>query len=177
MLWLTSALFDLRLVKIFEISLLPVMCFSTHRGDVQPVRSLHIRCVIEAADESISGNVDSAFDVAVATERKIGKPPVTGRHAKLHRHARSCHRQIESVLKFNLLSLRQTKLAGNIGNRLLRKHNCSRSHYANAADKLNILDGFRKTLQAAAILFEKTQSRPIDLAIDQQTNQTLMSEN
>jgi hypothetical protein len=47
----------------------------------------------------------NAFDVAVAPQRKIREPTFAGSHPKLHRYTRGSHRQIESVLKFDLLRL------------------------------------------------------------------------
>src|SRR6185436_12551746 len=102
------------------------------------------------------------------------KPTVAGGHAKLHRRARGCHWQIESVFELDLLCLRETELAGDIGNRLLPKHDCSRTHGADDTGELKVLDGLRESLQAAAILLEETQAWSIDLAIDQQSNQSLV---
>ena len=58
----------------------------------------------------------------------------------------------------------------------LRKHDRARSHGANLADELNVFDRFGEELQTAAILFEKAQSRAIDLTVDQETNQTLVAQ-
>ena len=134
------------------------MRFGTHRRDVEPVRSFHVRSVVKAADESINGNIDGALDVAVAAQRKVRQPAILARgHAKLHRRARSRHRQIERVLKLDLLRLGQSKSAGDVGERLLRKDDCAGTHRPDRADELNVFDGFGKALQAAAILFEETQ--------------------
>src|SRR5947209_6618460 len=91
MFWLTGARFDLRLVQVFQVSLLPVMRFRADCGNVQPMRRFHVRRVVDAGE-------------------------------------------------------------------------------------LNIFDGFGEALQATAILFEKAQSRPVDLAVDEQAYQTLVSQ-
>src|SRR4051794_5979802 len=110
MFWFTSPGFDLGVSHELDEGLLPVMRFSTDGWNIESVRGLHVRSVIEAADESIHGNVHSAFDVAVATQRKIRQPTVVARcHAKLHCRARRCHWQIECVLEFYFLCLRQTE--------------------------------------------------------------------
>jgi hypothetical protein len=66
--------------------------------------------------------------------------------------------------------LRQAELAGDVGNGLLRKHDCPRPDRTDNAGELNVFDCFRESLQSAAILFEKTQTRPIDLAVNQQAD-------
>ena len=58
----------------------------------------------------------------------------------------------------------------------LRKHDRSRPHSAHSAGKLNVFDCFGEALQAAAILFEKAQTRPIDLAVDQKPDQPFVSQ-
>src|SRR5262249_4596849 len=88
----------------------------------------------------------------------------------------SCHRQIESMFELDLLRLRQAERATDIGKRFLSEHDRAGTHRTNLADELNVFDGLRKQLQTAAILFEKTQARAIDLAIDQQTDQTFVTE-
>ena len=80
------------------------------------------------------------------------------------------------MLKLDLLRLCQTKSASDVREGLLREDDRRGSHRANLADKLNVFDCFRKELQTTAILFEKTQARAIDLAVDQQTQQALMTE-
>src|SRR5207302_5627791 len=99
------------------------------------------------------------------------QPTIACRHAKLHSHTRRRHRQIESMLELDLLGLGEAELAGDIRDRLLRKHDRSRPRRANEADKLNVFDGLGESLQAAAILLEKSHASPIDLAVDQQPNQ------
>ena len=54
------------------------------RRDFESVRGLHIRGVVEAADECIGGNVNGALDVAVASKREVGEPAVARGHAHLH---------------------------------------------------------------------------------------------
>jgi hypothetical protein len=41
---------------------------------------------------------------------------------------------------------------------------------------LYVFDCFRKELESPAILFEKAQPGPIDLAVDEETDQTLMAQ-
>src|SRR6185503_14542110 len=86
------------------------------------------------------------------------------------------HRQIESMLKLDLLRLRQAKGAGDVGERLLRKDDCSGTHHSNRADELNVFDRLGETLQTAAILFEKAQARAIDLTVEKQTDETRMAQ-
>jgi len=101
---------------------------------------------------------------------------VARRHAKLHRRARCRHREIEGVLKLDLLRLRQSESAANVRERFLREDDRSRSHGANRADELNVFDCFRKVVQAAAILFEKAKTRTIDLAVDEKTHEAFVTE-
>src|SRR6266851_1794676 len=152
------------------------MRFGADGGYVQTMGGFHVRRIVKAADESVGRNVHRAFDVAVAAQGEIRKPATAGRHAKLHRDTGRGHRQIESMLELYFLSLGEAELAGDIGNRLLRKHNRARSDGADAAGKLNVFDGLGETLQAAAILFKKAQARPIDLTVNQQTYQTLVTQ-
>jgi hypothetical protein len=79
------------------------------------------------------------------------------------------------MLKLDLLSLRQTKRSTDICERLLGEDNGARANCSDLSDELNILDSFREKLQAPAILFEKPQTRTIDLTINQQTNKTFMT--
>src|SRR5574341_1023008 len=174
---LPGAGFDLGLVQIFEIRLLPVVRLSADGGNVQAMRSFHVGSVVEAADERIGRNVHRAFDVAVAPQREIRPQTISGRPAKLHRDAGGSHRQIEGVFEFDLLGLRQTELAGNVGNRLLWKHDRAGTHRSDAAGELNVFDCFREALQSTAILFEKTQPRAIDLTVDQKTHEALVPKN
>src|SRR2546425_8930477 len=74
MLWLAGARLNLRLVHEFEVSLLPIVRFGADGGNVQTMGSLHVRSVVEAADECIDGNINSAFNVAVAPQREVGQP-------------------------------------------------------------------------------------------------------
>src|SRR5437762_13904466 len=80
------------------------------------------------------------------------------------------------MLELDLLGLREAELAGDIRDRLLRKHDRSRPRRANEADKLNVFDGLGESLQAPAVLLEKSHARPIDLAVNEQTNQAFMSQ-
>src|SRR5215831_17523725 len=59
-LWLPRARLDLGFVQILEISLLPVVGDGADCGNIQAVRRLHVRGVIEPADESIGGDVYGA---------------------------------------------------------------------------------------------------------------------
>jgi hypothetical protein len=109
----------------------------------RPVRRFEIRSVVKTTDECVNSNVDGAFDIAVATQGKIGEPAVfSGGHAKLHRRARSCHRQIKRVLKLDLLRLCQTESAGDVGKWFLSKDDRRGTHRANLADELNVFDRF-----------------------------------
>ena len=80
------------------------------------------------------------------------------------------------MLKLDLLRLCESEGAGDVGKGLLREDNRAGADSAYRADELDVLDGFRKTLQAAAILFEEPQTRAIDLAVNQQTDETLVAE-
>src|ERR1041385_686283 len=80
------------------------------------------------------------------------------------------------MFEFDLLSLRESKSTSEVGKGLLRKHDRAGSDGANAAGKLNVFDCFREALQPAAVLLEKSQARPVDLAVNQQPNQTLVAE-
>src|SRR5207253_2867019 len=168
--------FDFWFVQIFKISLLPVVRDGADRRNVQTMRGLHVRRVVKAADESVSRNIDRAFNVAVAPQGKIRQPAIAGRHAKLHRRARSRHWQIEGVLEFDLLSLSEAKLSGDVRDGLLRKHDRSRMNRANTAGKLNVFDRFGEALQATAILLKKTQAWPTDLVVNQEPDQSFMTE-
>src|SRR5436309_4226979 len=168
---------DLRLVEIFKIRLLPVVRFRADSGNVESMRGFHVRRVIETTDERICRDIYRALDITVTSQRKIRKPAFAGSHPKLHRATRRCHRQIEGMFEFDLLSLRESKFTSDVGKGLLRKHDRAGSDGANAARKLNVFDCFREALQPAAILLEKSQARPVDLAVNQQPNQTLMAEN
>src|ERR1043165_5005841 len=64
---LAGAWLDLGTVHVLDVSLLPVMRFSTDRGQIESKSRFEIRRVVETADERIDGDVDSAFDVAVAS--------------------------------------------------------------------------------------------------------------
>ena len=66
MFWLTGARFDLRLVQVFKISLLPVMRFRADCGNVQAMRRFHVRRVVEAADEGVRRDIDGPLDIAIA---------------------------------------------------------------------------------------------------------------
>src|SRR5258708_30615292 len=79
------------------------------------------------------------------------------------------------MLDLDFLRLGQTESAGDVRDWLLRKHDRSRTNGANDARKLNVFDGFGETLQSAAILLQKAQPRPIDLAVNQQAHQSFMS--
>ena len=71
------------------------------------------------------------------------------------------------MFELDLLSLRESKFTSDVGKGLLRKHDRAGSDGANAARKLNVFDCFREALQPAAILLEKSQARPVDLAVNQ----------
>ena len=103
------------------------------------------------------------------------KPTLARGHAELERRASGCHRQIERVLKLDLLRLRQTKRARDVSKRLLGKNDRAWSHGANFTDKLHVFDCFREALEAAAILFKKSQARTIDLAVYQQPHETFVT--
>src|SRR6266567_5636017 len=156
MFWLAGARLDFRIVQVFKIGLLPVMRFGADGWNVESMRGFHVRGVVETTDECISGDVNRAFDIAIASQRKIRKPSITRRHAELHRNARRRHRQIESVLKLYFLRLGQAELAGDISERLLWKHDRPRANGPNTAGESNVLDCFGKALQSAAVLLEKS---------------------
>ena len=101
---------------------------------------------------------------------------ISGGHAKLHRRARGRHRQIESMLKLDLLRLRDAESARDVGKRLLREDDRAGPHCSDSADKLNVLDRFGKELQTATVLFQKTQPRAIDLAVDEQAHEPFVTE-
>src|SRR2546426_11087495 len=82
----------------------------------------HFRLVVEAADEGVGRDIHGPLDIAVAPQRKIGQPAISRRHPKLHRDAGGGHRQIESMLELDLLRLRKPKPSGDVGKRLLMKH-------------------------------------------------------
>src|SRR5262249_11756193 len=153
------------------VGLLPVVSFGADRRNVEPVRRFEIRSVVETADERVDRNIDSALDVAVATQGEIGEPAfLTGGHAKLHRRTRRRHRQIERVLELDLLRLRQSESTSNVRKWFLSKNDRAGSHGSDLANELNVFNRLCEELQAAAILFEETQTRTIDLAVDEQTD-------
>ena len=80
------------------------------------------------------------------------------------------------MLKLDLLRLRQTESSGDVCKWFLRKDDRAGSHGSDLADELNVFDGFGEELQTAAILFEKTKTRTIDLAVDEQTDQPFMAQ-
>src|SRR5205807_6465674 len=86
------------------------------------------------------------------------------------------HRQIEGVLEFNLLRLRQTERPGDVRERLLREDNRGGTHSAHRADEVHVFDSVRKEFQSAAILFEKAHARAINLPFDQRAHQSLVAE-
>src|SRR3712207_7009082 len=49
----------LRLVHELDVGLLPVVRLGADGGDVEPVRGLHVRGVVEAADEGVGGDIRS----------------------------------------------------------------------------------------------------------------------
>jgi hypothetical protein len=75
---LSRARLDLRLVHVLDVRLLPVVRFSADGGNVEAMRGFEIRSVVEAADERVNSNIDSALDVAVAPQRKIREPAIAG---------------------------------------------------------------------------------------------------
>src|SRR6185295_18358728 len=101
---------------------------------------------------------------------------IPGRHAKLHRQARSRHRQIKCVLKLDFLRLGHPKRTADVGKRFLREYDRARTHRPDLANKLNVFDCFREQLQTAAILFEKAESRAINLAVNEETDQTFVAQ-
>ena len=96
---------------------------------------------------------------------------IAGRHAKLHSRTGRRHREIEGVLKLDLLRLREAERARDVSKRLLREHDRCGPHGANRADEVHVFDGLCEQLQAAAILFQKAQARPINLAVDKQAHE------
>lgn len=177
MFWLARARFNLRLSHVLDIRLLPVVRFGTHGGDVQTMCSFHIRGVVEAADERVDSNINCALDVSVSPQGEVRQPTLFARsHAQLHCRARSCHRQIEGVLKLDLLCLRESEGAGNVGERLLGKDDCSGTHRPDRANKQDVFDGLGKSLQAPAILLQESQTRTIYLTVNKQTDETLMAQ-
>ena len=74
------------------------------------------------------------------------------------------------MFELNFLGLSEAELAGDVGDGLLRKHDSSGTDGANATGKLNVFNCLGKALESAAILFEKAQTRPIDLTVDEQTD-------
>ena len=80
------------------------------------------------------------------------------------------------MFKLDLLGLCECESARDVSKRLLGEHDCSGTHGPDGADKLDVFDGLGESLQAAAILFEEPETRTIDLAINQQTDETLMAQ-
>ena len=80
------------------------------------------------------------------------------------------------MLKLNLLRLRQTESAANVRERFLREDDRARPHRPDCTDELNVFDCFSEVVQAAAVLFEEAKTRAIDLAVDEQTNETFVTE-
>src|ERR1044071_3180160 len=103
-------------------------------------------------------------------------PAIAGCHAKLHRRAGRRHRQIERVLEFDLLRLRQAERAGDVCKRFLCENDCAGAHGPDFADELNVFDCCGEELQTAAILFEKTKTRASVLALDEQPQEPLMAQ-
>src|SRR5436305_12620083 len=96
---LSCARLYLGLVHEFKIRLLPVMRFCSDRRNIKAMGGLHVRRVVEAADEGVGCDFNSALYVAIASQGKVREPARSGSHAKLHRQASRRHRQIESVLE------------------------------------------------------------------------------
>jgi hypothetical protein len=80
------------------------------------------------------------------------------------------------VLELDLLRLGHAEGAADVRERLLREHDRARPHRPDLADKQNVFDRFREEFQAAAILFQKTESRSIDLAVDKQADQPFVAQ-
>ena len=80
------------------------------------------------------------------------------------------------MLEFDLLCLSEAELSGDVRDGLLGKHDRSGMNGANTAGKLNVFDRFGEALQATAILLKKTQAWPIDLAVNQEPDQSFMTE-
>jgi hypothetical protein len=79
------------------------------------------------------------------------------------------------MFEFDLLSLRQPESASDIGEWLARENDRSWTNGPDSTDELNIFNCFGEELQPAAILFEKSQARAIDLAINEKTYQAFMT--
>src|SRR6266446_6753739 len=102
---------------------------------------LHVRCIVEAADECVDSNIHRALDISISSQRKIRQPTLLAcSHTKLHRRAGSSHRQIEGVFKLDLLGLCECESASDVGKRLLGEHDCSRTHCSDGANKLDVFD-------------------------------------
>ena len=110
------------------------------------MRRFHVRRVVEAADESISGHFDRALDVAVAPQAEVRQPAFARSHAQLHRDARRRHRQIKGVLKLDLLRLRQPERARDVCKRLARESDRARPHTTHRADERHVFNRMREPL-------------------------------
>jgi hypothetical protein len=71
------------------------------------------------------------------------------------------------MLELDLLGLRQTECATYVSEWFLGKHDCARSNGSDLSDELHVLDSLCEKLQATAVLFEKPQTRSINLTINQ----------
>src|SRR5215204_18705 len=80
------------------------------------------------------------------------------------------------MLKLDLLSLRKPERAADVSKWLVCKNDRAGPHRPDLTDELNVFDCFGEELQAAAVLFEKAQSRAIDLAVYQQPHQSFMAQ-
>ena len=92
---------------------------------------------------------------------------IARRHAKFHRDARGRHRQIERVLKLDLLRLCETERPRDVGERLAREHDRAGPDGAHRPDEIDLLDGLREQPQPAAILFEKPHARAIQVRLNE----------
>src|SRR5205085_12382297 len=98
-----------------DVGLLRVVRLRGDRRDFEAVRGLHVRGVVEAADEGVGGDVHRALDVAVAAQREVGEPAVARGHAYLHGDGGGRHREVEGVLELYLLRLGQPERARDVG--------------------------------------------------------------
>jgi hypothetical protein len=80
------------------------------------------------------------------------------------------------MLKLDLLSLRQTESAGDVGKRFVGENDRTWSYGSDSAHELNVFNCFGEKLQSAAILFEESQTRSIDLTVNQQTHKAFMTQ-
>lgn len=80
------------------------------------------------------------------------------------------------MLKFDFLGLSESEGSGDVREWLLRKDDRCRSHGADSADELHVFDGFREESQSATVLLQEAQARPINLAIDKESNKPFVAQ-